>query len=800
MNQLLNRIFGISTNAGELGFGASESALSFVHPLPTWGVVLGIVILGSFVWWSYRAVPGSVRARGLLGVFRLLSLVILGAVALGPMIEQTSVTREQDWALVLLDRSGSMQTRDALIGDGAKRSLATRDEQLIAMLDDAGEDWQSLGDRKHVVWMGFGDGTTSLGIGRVPTAESLSAPSGRSTNIGDAISAALDSAAARPISSIVIASDGRSFDAIDPELVNRLTSLQVPIVVVPMGSASPVRDLGITRVEYPSAVFADDLVPIRVELRLSGITQDEIERGDFHVELVDHASGEVIDSAPIGAEQMESEVDGQTRSRIVQLAHTPTGDGEREYDVVIRSKRDGTEVDLNATNDSSSVKFQVVDRPMRVLYVDGYPRWEHRYLKNLLIRERSITSSSMLLATSRRYIQEGDQLIASIPSSEAEWEPFDVVIIGDVRPELFSAQQLESLLAHVTDNGAGVLWIAGQSANPSSWLSSTVSSLLPMRGDAGGSQQIVTAWKSPVTMRSTDEAVRLGVLGLNDERDGWFDRLDDPSTGWSQLQWALALDETSFKPGVAVLATARAIDAKNTEQSGSPIVTMMRYGAGQSVFVGTDEIWRWRYGRGEDLPERFWLPLIRSIGRGTIDRRLAPAMLTAMPTSPTPGQPTQVTLRLFDQSRIDSMPEQIKVTVRSSVSTDEPVELTLVGTGEERSGTWIPDEPGIYQISPTGLDAAMSMISARVGVLDVSDEQRQLDSDHALLESLATQSGGMVVAPDAFASIPSLLPNRARTVSSPPLRTSLWDRPVVLVVLVLLLSAEWIGRRILRLA
>lgn len=800
MNELLNRIFGLGTNNGELGFGAPEAAISFVHRVPTWGVVLGIVLISGFVWWSYRAIPGSVRARGLLGAFRLLSLMILGVVALGPMIEQTTITTEQDWTLVLLDRSGSMNTRDAVVSIGATQELATRDAQLGAMLANVGEDWQTLGDRKHVVWMGFGDSTTSLGVGAAPSFDSLPTPSGRSTNIGSAIRAALDAAAARPISSIVIASDGRSFDAIDPELLNTLTSLQVPIIVVPLGSEEPVRDLGIAQIEYPSAVFADDLVPVRVELNSSGITQEDIDREGFHVELIDHESGEVIDSAPIDSTREQTGLDGQAISRFVQLAHTPTGKGAREYDVVIRSKSAGPTIDLNATNDSSTIRFQVVDRPMRVLYVDGYPRWEHRYLKNLLLRERSITSSSMLLASSRRYIQEGDELISSIPSTKAQWEPFDVVIIGDVRPELFSNQQLESLLAHVTDNGAGVLWIAGQSANPSSWLGSTLSPLLPMRADAGGSQQIVSAWNTPVTMRSTQEAVRLGMLGLNDARDGWFDRLDDPSTGWSKLQWALSLDETSFKPGVSVLATARPIDSRSNELVGSPIVTMMRYGAGQSVFVGTDEIWRWRYGRGEDLPERFWLPLIRSIGRGTIDRRLAPAMIAVTPASPTLGQPTQVTLRLFDQSRIDSMPERIRVAVRSSVSTDEPVELTLFGTGADRTGTWIPQHPGVYQISPTGLDIELSTISARVRVLDSSDEQRQLDSDRALLSTLALQSGGQVVEPDDFATIPSLLPNRARTVSSPPRQTSLWDRPVVLLILMMSLTFEWIGRRILRLA
>jgi hypothetical protein len=57
-----------------------------------------------------------------------------------------------------------------------------------------------------------------------------------------------------------------------------------------------------------------------------------------------------------------------------------------------------------------------------------------------------------------------------------------------------------------------------------------------------------------------------------------------------------------------------------------------------------------------------------------------------------------------------------------------------------------------------------------------------------------------VSAPDAFDQIPDLLPNRARTLVTPPRRASLWDRPIVLIVLISLLTIEWIARRTLRLA
>ena len=525
----------------------------------------------------------------------------------------------------------------------------------------------------------------------------------------------------------------------------------------------------------------------------------------MRVELIEHSTGTVVGSHEIDIEDLTAS--NKPTGNWITIMHTPTaqsgsavsGNGERAFDVRLvsaDSKSGIGRLDLNTTNDKASLRLRVVERAMRVLFVDGYPRWEQRYLKNLLLREKSIVSSSLLLASSRRYVQEGDEVIAALPTTLEQWEPYDVVILGDVRSELFSDEQLESLLEHVQVHGAGLLWIAGQSSTPTSWYDSKLASLLPMHGDSAGSLRAAPAWDSAVTMRSSVEADRLGVLGLNDARDGWFDRLSDPATGWSKLQWALALDETSFKPGISVLANARSV----VDGSEAPIVTMMRYGAGRTILVGTDEIWRWRYGRGEDLPERFWLPMIRTLGRGTVERRVASASLSLTPEDPKPDEPTQVSLRLFDQQRIDTMPDEVLVEIRSSVEIDEPRLVTLRGSGDSRVGTWIPDQPGQYTASLVGVDVELSQVSGQARVLDISDEQRLLDSDHQALAMLAEKSGGRMIADDEFGSVPDLMPNRTRTIASAPRQQSLWDRPIVLIVLVVLLSIEWLGRRSLRLA
>ncbi|MGV6815344.1 MAG: hypothetical protein ACWA5W_10115 [Phycisphaerales bacterium] len=824
MNQLLNKLFGIGSDTDPIGFGTQGARLSFVHPLESWIIMLGIIALLGVVLWTYRSLPGSTRQRGLMAIIRLCALITLFILAMGPMLERQRTRTEQDWTLVLLDQSLSMQTADVLtqstigtedsIGIKAQPRIAQLRSMLNAKPDSPNESWTTLSQRKHVQWLGFSDHLTPLSTGLPPTPDQLTTTNAQSTHIAKAIHSSLALAQTHPISSIVLISDGRSVDPIDPQLLNTLTSEQIPVFVVPMGSESPIADIELTRIDTPRTVFADDRVPMRISLAVQGIDHDTLESLGLEISLSDHATGETIATAPLTAPLASS---NQTNPNQLELTlnFKPEQVGNHDYTLQLVD-RQGTPLtapspfDLNPTNNSSRLAIDVVDRPMRVLYIDGYPRWEQRYLKNLLLRESSITSSSLLLASTRRSIQEGDQQLSTLPITAEQWEPFDVIIMGDVDPNMFSQSQLDGLAEHISDHGAGLLWIAGESATPSDWFSTPIAPLLPMHNDTGGSIPMVRPWNTQITMHSTPEAVRIGLLGMNDQRNGWLDRLSNPDAGWSQLRWGLEIDPAALKPGVTTLATAQPIAAQSAERSNDPqaampIVTMMRFGSGRSIFVGTDEIWRWRYGRGEDLPERFWLPIIRSLGRGTIDRRANSARLSIHPKAPAPNQPAQIILDLYDQTLINMLDEEVIVELSQTnqqgpaAQRRSPTRIALRGIGATRTGTWVPDEPGIYQASIIGADESLARVTARARVVLQSDELSNLNTDHPSLTNLAEHTQGKVIAPDQFDTIPALLPNRAQTITLAPDRVSLWDRPISLILLISLLLIEWIARRTLRL-
>ncbi|MCC6678205.1 MAG: hypothetical protein IT436_13775 [Phycisphaerales bacterium] len=803
----LERVLGLK----ELRLGAADVALEWARPMPPWVWSLIVLAAVGMAGWSYWRLTGPRWARGVLGSLRALVLLLLAVVVAGPQLVKRPERVERDWVVVLLDRSASMNVADVKAGAGTGGGMISRDRQLREAVRAGWPAWEAAAGERNVLWMGFDAGAYELAGADDPSRAgppALGPAEGRRTSLDRAIEQALRRVTARPVAGIVIASDGRSADEPGKGLLRRLQAEQIPVFSVPLGSAVPPTDVALRRVEAPRTAFADDLVPVGVEVERSGGPEGGTERA--LVQLLDDASGAVLDEKSV-------ELTGDIPARVT-LTTKPAAAGRSSWSVRVRPAGE----DITPGNNEQKLALNIVDVPIRVLQIDGYPRWEFRYLKNLFLRESSIKSASLLLAADRRYIQEGSSPLQAIPTSPGEWSAFDVFVMGDVRPELFNPEQLEQIKEQVALRGAGLLWIGGPYAMPGAWAGTPLADLLPFSpsgGGAGGSAEgaeRVTAWPGPVTMAPTVEAERLGVMRLGDEAGAaWPGALSDPMLGWTQLRWAQRIDQRALKPAAEVLA--RGVSASD-EGVSAPLVVSMRYGAGRSIYVGTDEIWRWRYARGETLPERFWLPLVRLLARDSLARAGQAAVIEVSPARAGVGQPVRVTVKLLDQSLADSAVSGVTVRIaragaepgagargneeqRLKLSAESAAGGAARAAGSNHTATWIADAPGTYRFEivdpPVGV---ASGIEATAEVTLPDDEMREPAADHIALGLLSAQTSGRVVPAESMGEIPAMLPSRQiRIVGAAQIET-LWDRPVVLGVIVLLLGLEWVGRKVLRLS
>lgn len=789
---LFSRVFALR----ELGFGQDGVTVGFDRPLPTWGwalVVMGCIGLG---WWGYRKLEGPKATRWSLALLRSVLLFILVVLALGPRLERVNERLEPDWVLVLVDRSVSMRVADAPHAiDGNPR--ATRDQQVRTLLERHAPMFADLASDREMVWLGFDAAAFDLRARSAVDSGDAGPPelpdaNGRRTALGAAISGALTRAAARPLSAVVVLSDGRSIDEPSAAVLRRLVGERVPIHVVPLGSPQAATDVAIAQAVAPEAAFAGDQAPVNVRLDRRGPASGS----SGVLRLEDRLTGKVIDQVRIEADDERWQDDVAEASLVAgELA-------AGEADWMVRFVSDTP--DLLSENDQANLRVRVVDRPLRVLYVDGGPRWERRYITSMLLREPSVRSSSLLLAARRSFIEEGNVTIGYPPTSDEEWAEYDVVVIGDVRSGLFSAEQLDQLREHVASRGAGLLWVGGTSNTPASWRGTPLEDLLPFRMDQGSG---IATSSQPVVLNRTPSGERLGVLRLDETLSTWPEYLSDPRTGWNRLWWWQRIEEDALKPTTEVLARF-----EPAEQAGAamPAVMTMPYGAGRVVYVATDELWRYRYARGEPLFERFYLPLVRMQARGRLARTGAEAALSVSPRPALVERPARIEVRLLDQSLVDRRLPSVRAQVRpieedGQTGMAQTLTLGVEDTGARRAlsqgyaASWLPTEPGGYEIIVDEPLLAPLGLRIEVEVLADSDELRDPMADHDVLASLAERTGGRVFGMDTIGELPGVLPRREVVIAGQPQIEPLWDRPVVLILLLVLLAMEWVGRRLIRL-
>ncbi len=724
----------------------------FQRPWPTWIMALAALALIMIAWWSYLGLRGPRSWRSVLAGLRLGAMSIVLLLLMDPAVEWPRERQEKDWIPVLVDRSASMQVRDARLETG---EVVTRDEQarLLAM-DPA---WQAIGQRHDMGWFRFSDTVRTMDSPQDPA----SADGGR-TLLWACMRQAIRTGAGRTIGALVVISDGRSQDSVPRTFLDQLRSDGVSVHVIPLGDPDGLGDQSITDVRWPQRVFPRDRVPVQATIQARpGST--------VHVVLRDRDGQRQLD-------EIKEQVGADGRVEVL-LEADPAEGKTSNWEVALITEQQ----DADPTNDRFQVDVTCVDRPIRVLYLEGWPRWEYRYLKNLLLREPGVESSVMLLSADRDFAQEGTSPLARLPASPEEFRPFDVIIVGDVPGGFLDETRQRHIREHVANDGAGLLWVGGPRATPASWPGTSLQDLLPFR------QVIEPArWDEPIQMRTTSQADRLGLIQL--QRDSVE---AEQVERWPMLEWAQRIDPADLKPIVETWAEAVAKNPSGA--SSAPLVMAMRFGAGTAAYVATDETWRWRSGRGEGPQERFWIPLVRHLARGSLAGSIEKPTLDVQPGSVVVEQPVRITLDGVGTI----LPDRVVVQATRQDGT-EVAEIPLeAGPSGRHEGVWAAPREGIWEFRCP--DAGIpDMRSATLLVRSEDPERLDAKPDHALLRQLAEATGGSVLTSGDITTLARAIPDRSTTIRQPITRP-MWNLWWIYAILGSLLLAEWLGRRNLRL-
>ena len=591
------------------------------------------------------------------------------------------------------------------------------------------------------------------------------------------------------IRGIVLLSDGRQTEPGDLGAQGRrLGSLQIPVYSIPIGSRLKPRDISIASIESPDAVFLDDSAMLNVVLGTSGF-----EGTPVTVQL--ERDGVPVESRTI--------TPAASSARVTFTAPT-TETGRFEYRVSV-AEQPG---ELRADNNDRTVSFQVVDNKGRVLLVDGDARWELRYLKNLLERDKQVELTSVVFRQPYLQLLNKTFIDRALPQDDAlrqQLEDTDLLIVGDVSAGQLTEKEWSMIDEAVSKDGLTLVVIPGRRGFRELDNAPSLRTMLPVdspspllaeryRPSAGDGTQSV------FQLEPADAAADLPMFQFADADHPNVNLQNLPGHPWictgtpkaSATTWAWALNP---------------LDRFDRE----PVIVHQYYGFGQVIWMGIDSTWRWRQRRGDSMHHKFWGQFVRWAARNRTAAGNDQVRLTLSDVVVDVTESVDVVARFSARAVAelgDSAVEVLITPVQEGQGGDnenaaavDPVRtrLTAVSDAPQRLKGRIPPLPaGSWNVA-LQIDGHQEMAEGVASELVVqprkSPELADVSCHRDALQQLSEASGGQLIEPWALADLLELL-RPEEILEAKISERSLWDHWSALVVFFALLMTEWVTRKL----
>jgi hypothetical protein len=620
---------------------------------------------------------------------------------------------------------------------------------------------------------------------------------GTSSQLGMAVRQVLGDFRGSSLAALVMLTDGVTTEGEDLVKVARFAAhASVPLFLVGLGDAHEGRDLRLHDLQVEDSVYVNDRLIFEARLTARGYGDGRV----VPVQLYEKAPDGTLKK--LGApEPVATDPDG--RPVKFRLVHRPTGPGEKTFVLITPQQADET-----GSADNNRVERTVTVREaklIRVLYVEGYPRYEFRYLKTLLEREsdrdprnKSIDLKVLLLDSDSEYPSEDRSAVADFPTRE-ELNGYDVVILGDCDPRdaKLGERNLRHLAEFVEERGGGLLMIAGPRYGPHAYHGGPLRDILPIQVVSPPAAD--TDLKGPFHPELTAIGRFHPIFRFSPDEGGnaaiWNHLA--PMYWWSEgFRTQPAAEVLLMHPGRPASETARTAAGM---ENGQPLAVQQFVGAGRSLFFGFDESWRWRLREDERHFNQFWIQTVRYLARswlGRIDLHLDRQAAYRR------GEPIRVTVRFPDDAPPPPADTRVEVLVvrrspRGDESEKETLQLAKVeGSRATFEGLLTRTPDGEYQMWLAAPVVAEPRPHAEARVSPPPGEMEQLRMNQADLERAAEETHGKFYTLADADRLPQDLPAGARiTLSTPQPPLLLWNHLAVFALALGLLASEWALRK-----
>jgi uncharacterized membrane protein len=723
----------------------------FLTPWPLWLMAAGILVAAGMLFWHIHRNHGMLSGARPIAIWLLETAMaaLLLFVLWHPALSVATLKPQQNVIAVLVDNSRTMGIAD---------SSGTREAAAATVVKSL---LPSLADRFQVRLYEFGKEPE-----RIQDANQLTAAA-PATRIGDTLESLLAESSSLPLGAVVLLSDGAdNAGGIDLQTISAIRRQRIPVHTVGFGHEHPQRDVEIADAIVPARALPQSKLTAEVTLQSYGLSgaKAKLSVRDGGKAL---ASKE-IDLKPDGVLQTESLVFdcGAAGPKTLEIGVDPIAGEE------------------NALNNKVTRLVNVEKAKPRILYIEGEPRWEYKFIRRALDDYPNIEIASMLRTTQNKIYRQGTtekELEDGFPSKAEDLFVYQGLIIGTVEASYFTATQQTLIHDFVDRRGGGVLFLGGRaSLSDGGYQNSPLADLMPVALPANNGtfhrdfsgQELTAAGAQSIICRLDDDPAR------NLER-------------WKKMPQLANYQEVGDpKPGATVL-----LNVVPAGHRPSPLLITENFGHGRTALFATGGSWRWKMwtDHADKTQPEFWQQIFRYLVTDT------PGPVTATTPKSVLADDARVPIRVEVRDKEYKPVTNANVQARFLGPDGSSATVQLAPQPMEEgvyTAEWSAEKPGSYVAEilagrdQEALGSAVLSFRREDGVA----ENFHTSQNRELLEKLSQQTGGRYYTPADASKLSKEISYSEAGITTRETR-DLWDLPVVFLLLIAIRAAEWLLRR-----
>ncbi|MBV8573206.1 MAG: hypothetical protein JO319_21500, partial [Acidobacteriaceae bacterium] len=602
------------------------------------------------------------------------------------------------------------------------------------------------------------------GVERIQGLKELHA-SAPATQIGQGLRQIADAAATLPIGAVVLLSDGAdNTGGIDFETMSEIRRRHLPVNTIGFGREMLSKDIEVDGLDLPAKALEGSRLQAQVTLRQSGFD-------GRRARLTITSGGAVVASRDVifqhASEQVES------------LEFNAGKTGVKDLEV----RLDPVPGEENTQNNRLTRVLAVDNSKRRILYVEGEPRWEFKFIRRAAEDDPALQIVSMLRTTQNKIYRQGistpSELADGFPTKPEDLFQYQGLILGSIESAFFTPLQQQLIKDFVDRRGGGLLFLGGRWAlSDGGYNVPPFNELLPVNLPPGTNN----FQRTFVAAELTEAGKKSLVCRIDDDADKSADH-------WQVLPYLANYQNPGTpKPGAVVLA--------NIVVGGRlPLLVTENYGRGRTAVFATGGSWRWRMQQpaSDTSQATFWRQLLRWTAGAT------PSPVVASTSAPVLEDNGQLKLRaeVRDLAYLPAGDATVQAHIVAPDGSAEDIPLRPEPLSEGvYTAEWNATRPGSYIAQVSAKRGAQKLGSDMVTFRRENGvaENFHREQNKELLQKLADETGGHYYTPRDAHHLNQEISYSQAGITAHEMK-DLWNMPAIFLLALMLKSAEWLLRR-----